>query len=100
MKHLTPEQKAQFLREGYVPKIRVLSEKAANEARTALEDYEKRSGGPLRGNFRHKSHLLFPFLLRSRGTSACSMRSRTSTARTSSAGPPTSSSRKGATRPS
>jgi non-heme Fe2+,alpha-ketoglutarate-dependent halogenase len=62
MKHLTPEQKAQFLRDGYVPKIRVMSESAANKARAALEDYEKRSGGPLRGNFRHKSHLLFPFL--------------------------------------
>jgi non-heme Fe2+,alpha-ketoglutarate-dependent halogenase len=62
MKHLTPEQKARYLRDGYLPKIRVMSEKAANQARAALEDYEKRSGGPLRGNFRHKSHLLFPFL--------------------------------------
>ncbi|MBV9192047.1 MAG: phytanoyl-CoA dioxygenase family protein, partial [Betaproteobacteria bacterium] len=42
--------------------IRVMSEGAANAARAALEDYEKRSGGPLRGNFRHKAHLLFPFL--------------------------------------
>ncbi|MGE5639176.1 MAG: phytanoyl-CoA dioxygenase family protein [Clostridia bacterium] len=62
MKLLTPAQKEQYFRDGYVPKIRVMSESAANEARAALEDYEKRSGGPLRGNLRHKTHLLFPFL--------------------------------------
>ncbi len=62
MKLLTQAQVEQYRRDGFVPKIRVISEKAANEARAAFEDYEKRSGGPLRGNFRHKMHLLFPFL--------------------------------------
>src|SRR5690349_25030720 len=62
MKSLTEAQVAQFKRDGYVPKIRVMSERDANGARAMLEDYEKRSGGPLRGNFRHKAHLLFPFL--------------------------------------
>src|SRR3982751_1502005 len=62
LKALTQQQVEQYFRDGYVPKIRVMSESAANAARAALEDYEKRSGGPLRGNLRHKSHLLFPFL--------------------------------------
>ena len=62
MKALTPHQVEQFRREGYVPKIRVMSREDAERARAALEDYEQRTGGPLRGNLRHKAHLLFPFL--------------------------------------
>jgi phytanoyl-CoA dioxygenase PhyH len=62
VKALTRDQVEQFRREGYVPKIRVLSREDAERARAALEDYERRTGGPLRGNLRHKAHLLFPFL--------------------------------------
>ena len=62
MKALTPHQVEQFRREGYVPKIRVMSREDAECSRAALEDYERRTGGPLRGNLRHKAHLLFPFL--------------------------------------
>ena len=62
MKALTRDQVEQFRREGYVPKIRVMSREDAERARAALEDYERRTGGPLRGNLRHKAHLLFPFL--------------------------------------
>jgi non-haem Fe2+, alpha-ketoglutarate-dependent halogenase len=62
VKFLSEVQVGQFRRDGFVPKIRVMSAAEANEARTMLEDYERRSGGPLRGNFRHKAHLLFPFL--------------------------------------
>ena len=62
MKALTPHQVEQFRREGYVPKIRVMSREDAERSRAALEDYERRTGGPLRGNLRHKAHLLFPFL--------------------------------------
>ena len=62
MKVLTKEQVEQYWRDGYVPKIRVMSREDAEQARAMLEDYEQRTGGPLRGNLRHKAHLLFPFL--------------------------------------
>ena len=62
MKVLTQAQAEQFWRDGYVPKIRVMSREDAERARAMLEDYEQRTGGPLRGNLRHKAHLLFPFL--------------------------------------
>ena len=62
MKVLTREQVQQYWRDGFVPKIRVMSREDAEQARAALEDYEQRTGGPLRGNLRHKAHLLFPFL--------------------------------------
>jgi non-heme Fe2+,alpha-ketoglutarate-dependent halogenase len=62
MKALTQEQVEQFRHEGYVPRIRVMSREDAERTCAALEDYERRTGGPLRGNLRHKAHLLFPFL--------------------------------------
>ena len=62
MKVLTKGQVEQYWRDGYVPKIRVMSREDAERARAQLEDYERRTGGPLRGNLRHKAHLLFPFL--------------------------------------
>src|SRR3954471_23295770 len=62
LKALTQQQVEQYWREGFVPKIRVMSRENAERARAALEDYEQRTGGPLRGNLRHKAHLLFPFL--------------------------------------
>jgi phytanoyl-CoA dioxygenase PhyH len=62
LKFLDKSQVEQFRRDGFVPKIRVMSVAEAARARAALEDYERRTGGPLRGNLRHKAHLLFPFL--------------------------------------
>ena len=62
MKFLSEAQVAQYRRDGYIPKIRVMSTQEADDAYAMLADYERRSGGPLRGNFRHKAHLLFPFL--------------------------------------
>src|SRR3954470_11917849 len=62
LKALTQQQVEQYWRDGFVPKIRVMSRADAERARGQLEDYEKRTGAPLRGNLRHKAHLLFPFL--------------------------------------
>ena len=62
LKALTQAQVDQYWRDGFVPKIRVMSRSEAERARAMLEDYERRTGGPLRGNLRHKAHLLFPFL--------------------------------------
>ena len=62
MKMLTQAQVEQYRTDGVIPKVRVMSREAAEAIRGELEDYERRSGGTLRGNYRHKAHLLFPFL--------------------------------------
>jgi len=61
-KLLTHEQIEQFLRDGCVFPIRVMPEAEALAIRSRLEAYEARSGGPLQGDLRHKTHLLFPWL--------------------------------------
>jgi Phytanoyl-CoA dioxygenase (PhyH) len=61
-KLLTPGQIAGYREEGYLAPIRIMSEEGALGLRGRLEAIEARMGGPLRGELRHKSHLLFPFL--------------------------------------
>jgi non-haem Fe2+, alpha-ketoglutarate-dependent halogenase len=61
-KILSPEQIAQFERDGCVFPIRVMSEEDAARLRARLEEFERRTGGPLRGDLRHKAHLLFTWL--------------------------------------
>ena len=61
-KLLSDAQIAQYREEGYLAPVRIMSEDAAAALRAALERVEARMGGPLRGDLRHKSHLLFPFL--------------------------------------
>jgi len=61
-KILTQTQVDQYHREGCVFPIRVMSEEAAGELRERLEAFERETGGPLKGDLRHKSHLLFAWL--------------------------------------
>jgi non-heme Fe2+,alpha-ketoglutarate-dependent halogenase len=61
-KMLTNAQIEQYREEGYISPIRVMSEAAAGEYRRRLEAFEAKSGGPLGGDLRHKSHLLFTWL--------------------------------------
>ena len=61
-KVLSPAQIEQFQRDGFVFPIRVMSEAAAAECRERLETFERASGGPLKGELRHKSHLLFAWI--------------------------------------
>ena len=61
-KMLTLAQIDQFRSDGYLAPIRIMSEEVAAEIRARLEDHERRSGGPLRGDLKHKSHLLFTWL--------------------------------------
>src|SRR5260221_7757582 len=61
-KRLTSAEIEQFQSQGYVSPIRVMSEADAAQIRHKLEEFEARSGGPLRGDLRHKTHLLFPWL--------------------------------------
>src|SRR6516164_3993620 len=51
-----------FQTEGYVSPIRVMLGAEATEVRKRLEEFEARTGGPLRGDLRHKAHLLFPWV--------------------------------------
>jgi hypothetical protein len=61
-KLLSGEQIERYHREGYLSPIRVMSEGEAGRIRERLEEFESRTGGPLRGDLRHKTHLLFPWL--------------------------------------
>jgi hypothetical protein len=61
-KILTQEQVDAYWRDGCIFPIRVMSPEAAGEIRARLEAFERQAGGPLKGDLRHKSHLLFSWL--------------------------------------
>src|SRR6516164_406214 len=61
-KWLTQAQIEQYREEGCVFPIRVMAETEAAALRGRLEEFERHAGGPLKGNLRHKSHLLFVWL--------------------------------------
>ncbi|HVE90074.1 MAG TPA: phytanoyl-CoA dioxygenase family protein [Burkholderiaceae bacterium] len=61
-KILSESQIEQFRRDGCLFPVRVMSEAEAGDIRSKLEEYETKSGGPLAGDLRHKTHLLFPWL--------------------------------------
>ena len=51
-----------FQRDGFLFPVRVMSAAAAAQCRRKLEEFEGSTGGPLRGDLRHKSHLLFTWI--------------------------------------
>lgn len=59
---LTQEQIDTFWRDGCVFPIRVMTVEHATAIRERLETFEQSTGGPLKGDLRHKTHLLFPWL--------------------------------------
>ena len=61
-KLLNSRQIERYHREGCVFPVRVMSEEAAAECRRKLEDFERGTGAPLKGELRHKSHLLFTWI--------------------------------------
>ena len=61
-KSLTQAQIAAYETEGYLAPLPALSKAEALNLRAELETIEAGMGGPLRGDLRHKAHLLFPFL--------------------------------------
>src|SRR5690349_6493829 len=61
-KLLSRSQIERFREEGYLAPIRVMSEADAQEYRRRLEAFEATTGGPLGGDLRHKSNLLFTWL--------------------------------------
>ena len=58
-KLLTPAQVTACKHDGYVAPVRVMSATDAHQYRRALETHEAKTGQPLQGNWRHKTHLLF-----------------------------------------
>ncbi|RAI00709.1 phytanoyl-CoA dioxygenase [Acuticoccus sediminis] len=56
---LTEAEVEQYRRDGYVFPVPVMSREEAAAYRARLEAFEAASGGPIAGNMRHKSHLLF-----------------------------------------
>ena len=61
-KILTTEQVDTFWRDGCVFPVRVMPAERAIAAREKLEAFEASTGGPLKGDLRHKTHLLFTWL--------------------------------------
>ena len=53
---------ARYRREGYAAPIRAVSDEEAHNLRCKLEAFERAQGGPLAGDLRHKTHLLFTWL--------------------------------------
>jgi len=61
-KRLSAQATAQYERDGYYFPVRVLSAEEAGQYRDRLERAERDLGGPLRGVYRIKPHLLFTWL--------------------------------------
>ncbi len=58
-KLLTAQQQESWIRDGFASPVRVMSAADAHKYRVALETHEAKTGQPLQGNWRHKTHLLF-----------------------------------------
>ena len=58
-KLLTATQVEACKHDGYLAPVRVMSAADAHQYRGALETHEAKTGQPLQGNWRHKTHLLF-----------------------------------------
>jgi hypothetical protein len=56
------EAKDAYRRDGYYFPIDAVSAEQARDLRARLEAFERRNGGPLKGELRHKPHLLFTWL--------------------------------------
>ena len=61
-KILSQSQIDQFREQGFLAPIRIMSSAEALDYRHRLEHFEASTGGPLHGDLRHKSHLLFTWL--------------------------------------
>ncbi len=61
-KVLTANQVEKYNASGYHFPIDILSDSEVGAFRGKLETYERQSGGPISGGFRHRSHVLFPWI--------------------------------------
>lgn len=61
-KSLTEQEVALYRQRGYHFPVDVLSQAEVADFRGRLEAYEARSGGPIKAEMRHRSHVLFPWI--------------------------------------
>src|SRR4051794_11350470 len=61
-KMLSAEEIAGYHERGYHFPVNALSDSEVTEFRRKLEDYEAKTGGPIKGEMRHRSHVLFPWI--------------------------------------
>src|SRR3954462_9035282 len=61
-KLLSENEVATYRERGYHFPVDALSESEVNEFRGRLEEYEAKTGGPIKGEMRHRSHVLFPWI--------------------------------------
>ena len=61
-KLLNESEVAAYRERGYHFPVNALTESEVSEFRGKLEDYEARTGGPIKGEMRHRSHVLFPWI--------------------------------------
>jgi non-heme Fe2+,alpha-ketoglutarate-dependent halogenase len=61
-KLLSESEVAGYRARGYHFPVNALSETEVAEFRGKLEDYEARTGRPIQGEMRHRSHVLFPWI--------------------------------------
>src|SRR6201990_1891539 len=61
-KSLSERDVAEYRERGYHFPVDVLTEREVADFRGKLEDYEARTGGPIKGEMRHRSHVLFPWI--------------------------------------
>jgi non-heme Fe2+,alpha-ketoglutarate-dependent halogenase len=62
LKSLSPAAREQYHRDGFLFPLRVLAGDEARAYRRRLETFETEHDGPLRGELRHKPHLVFTWL--------------------------------------
>lgn len=61
-KVLTAAEVARYKETGYHFPVDVLTAAEVAACRRQLEDYERKTGGPIQGGMRHRSHVLFPWI--------------------------------------
>ena len=61
-KLLSDGEVAAYRERGYHFPVNALSEREVAGFRGKLEDYEARTGGPITGEMRHRSHVLFTWI--------------------------------------
>jgi hypothetical protein len=59
---LTPEQRRQYVEQGFTGPVDILSAQEAAEACQQYQRYQQRCGGAVAGDWRFKSHLLLPWV--------------------------------------
>ena len=61
-KMLSESEVKNYQQRGYHFPVDVLTQSEVADFRGKLEEYEARTGGPIQGEMRHRSHVLFPWI--------------------------------------